>query len=719
MGTVITAQRDTDGILTLTFDDPARSMNVLADAVIAEFEAQIEAAAADPAVKGLLIRSGKASFIAGADLKELVTVFERKLTAVQGCELSQRLSRIFRRLETLGRPVAAAINGAALGGGFELCLACHHRVLSSDPKAVVGLPEVKVGLLPGAGGTQRLARLIGIAAALPLLAEGRTLKPDDALKQGVVHELAPPERVLERARAWLLSSPEAVQPWDRKGFKVPGGGATTPAAAQTFMVGSALAAKATQRNYPAPISILSAVFEGVNLPIDAGLKIESQYFGRLLTGPVARNMIRTLFINKGAADKLERRPAGIPASRVGRLAVLGAGMMGGAIAHVAAAAAIPVVLLDSSRALAERGKAHARNLLERDVERGRLDAQRAAEQLARITPTDDYADLDGADFVIEAVFEQREIKAEVTRRAEAVVPAGAILASNTSTMPITQIAQASQRPDRFIGMHFFSPVEKMPLVEIIVGRRTSPEALARALDLAARLGKTPIVVNDARGFYTTRVFGAYTAEGMMLLADGVEPALIENAAIAAGMPVGPLAVSDEVSLELQYSAALQAERDLGAKFAPPANYEILKRFVLDLKRTGKRAGHGFYEYPPDGKKHLWPGLAGIFPRAARQPSVDDVKRRLLHIQALESARCVEAGVVTHAADADIGSILGVGFPAYTGGTLSYIDTIGIAPFVAELAQLARRHGPRFRPSRWLRARAAAGTPFHATPESRS
>lgn len=713
---VLTAARDEAGILTLTFDDPGRPMNVLCDAVVGELRAAVEAAAGDARVKGILIRSGKSSFIAGADLKELVGAYDRGITPAGGYAMSQSLSGVFRRLETLGKPVAVAIHGLALGGGLELCLACHYRVLSNDPRSGLGLPEVKVGLLPGAGGTQRLPRLIGIAQALPLLAEGGTVKPERALKLGLVHALAAPHELAERARAWLMSAPEAVQPWDRKGFALPGGAVSSKEASQTFMVASALVAKNTQHNYPAPISILSAVFEGCSVPIDLGLKIESRYFGKLIADPTARNMMRTLFINKGAADKLAHRPAEFPRAAVGKLGVLGAGMMGAGIAHVAATAGIEVVLLDSTTALAEKGKSHAAALLEKEIERGRSTREHADALLARILPTADYAALAGCDLVIEAVFEQREAKAEVTRRSEAVIGPGAVLASNTSTLPITSLAANSSRPEQFIGMHFFSPVEKMPLVEIIVGERTSRAAVARAMDLVGQLKKTPIVVNDGRGFYTTRVFGTYTAEGMKLLEDGVAPALIENAAVLAGMPVGPLAVSDEVTLELQYRAAMQAQADLGDRWVPPVNFQVLQKFVLELKRIGRRAGHGFYEYPAGGKKHLWPGLAQIFPPAAQQPTVEEVKRRLLHIQALESARCFEEGIIARAADGDLGSILGVGFPAWTGGTLSYIDTIGIGRFTAECAALARRHGARFKPSTWLKARAAAGTPFHAATE---
>jgi 3-hydroxyacyl-CoA dehydrogenase/enoyl-CoA hydratase/3-hydroxybutyryl-CoA epimerase len=470
--------------------------------------------------------------------------------------------------------------------------------------------------------------------------------------------------------------------------------------------------RATQRNYPAPHEILAAIYEGAAVPIDTALRIESKRFARLLTGPVARNMMRTLFVHKNAVDKLVRRPEGVERRPLRTLGVLGAGMMGGGIAHVAAIAGIDVVLLDTTPELAQRGRQYSERLLAREVERGRRTAESAQEVLARIRPTTAYEDLVPSDLVIEAVFEDRAVKAEVTRRALAHLRRDATFASNTSTLPIAGLAKASPRPSQFLGIHFFSPVERMPLVEVIVTKRTSPATLAHALDFVGQLKKTPIVVNDSRGFYTTRVFGAYCQEGQAMLAEGVHPALIENGGRMAGMPVGPLAVTDEVSLELQYHVERQTAADLGTRYEAPVSWPVLRRFVEDLKRKGRKAGAGFYEYPPDAPKRLWSGLAAEYPRAAKQPALEDVKRRLLHAQALEAARCYEEGVVTTAAEADLGSILGVGFPPWTGGTLSYIDTLGAATFVADCERLARRHGKRFRPSKWLRERAAVNARFH-------
>lgn len=714
MTAVISTDMADNGILTLTFDDPDRPINVLSREVINEFAQAVDQAVDDRAVKSILLCSGKSTFVAGADLKELLALLQDGFTLAQGHALSQRLKLVLRRLESCGKPVAAAMNGTALGGGFELALACHYRVLSDDAKTLVGLPEVTLGLLPGGGGTQRLPRLIGIVAALPLLLQGTLLNAQQALSLGIVDQIAPPSQLNALARKWLESTATTHQPWDRKTYVLPGGGVMSAPVAQTFALATAKITKVSQRNYPAPIAILSAVFEGCNVPIDVGLEIESDYFATLLTGPVPRNMIRTLFVAKGMADKLSQRPKDIATRPVRKLGVLGAGMMGSGVAYVAARAGIDVVLLDSSLDLASKGKDLCGRILGSEMKRGRLTDSAAEVIIGRISPTTQYAHLAGSDMVIEAVFEQRDLKRDVIGRGEATLAPDATFATNTSTLPISGLAASVQRPKQFIGIHFFSPVERMPLVEIIVGTETSSETVARALDFVAQLRKTPIVVRDGRGFFTSRVFGTFTAEGVALLSEGVNPALIENAALAAGMPVGPLAVSDEVSLELQYNVVLQGERDLGPLFVAPVNYALLKTFVLDLKRTGKKSGHGFYEYPATGKKFLWPGLSALIPRSIEQPSVGEVKRRLLHIQALEGARCVEEGVISRPTDADIGSVLGIGFPSYTGGVLSYIDTLGIRRFVEECNELAIRYGERYRPSPWLMERAARGQSFHGS-----
>jgi 3-hydroxyacyl-CoA dehydrogenase/enoyl-CoA hydratase/3-hydroxybutyryl-CoA epimerase len=704
-----------DGIALITIDVPGRPMNVLTPELRAEIATSIERIASSPDIKGAIITSGKDNgFAAGADLKDLVTSYDRGVTAQDGALRSQALTRIYRRLETCGKPIAAAINGLALGGGLELALACHYRVLADNPKAVVGLPEATVGLLPGGGGSQRLPRLIGVEKSLPLLMQGTHVKPQEALKLGIVHELAPAEQVVAAARRWLLGSPDAQAPWDKKGYRVPGGTGiqSNGNVSVAFMMGTSLTSQATRHNYPAPIAILSCVFEGTQVPMDLGLKIESKYFGMLLADPVARNVMRTMFVNKGAAEKLARRPAGVPKSQVNKLGVLGAGMMGAGIAYVSAVAGMEVVLLDSTLELAEKGKRHSADLLAKDIERGRSTQDKANAVLARIKPTMDYTDLAGCDLVIEAVFESRPIKAAVTQKSEAVIPTTAIFASNTSTLPITGLAESSKRPQQFIGIHFFSPVQKMPLVEIIVGKKTGEETIARALDYVGQLRKVPIVVNDSRCFYTSRCFGTYTYEGQHMLAEGVEPALIENAGELAGMPVGPLAVTDEVSLELQYQVIKQTREDLGEQFKEPIAWPVLSHFIEDLKRPGRKGGAGFYEYPPGGKKHLWSGLRNEYPTLAEQPSLEEVKNRLLYIQALEAARCFEEGVVVSPAEADLGSVLGWGFPAYTGGTLSFIDTVGPAKFVAECQRLAKKYGERFKPPRGLLKRAQSGETFH-------
>jgi 3-hydroxyacyl-CoA dehydrogenase/enoyl-CoA hydratase/3-hydroxybutyryl-CoA epimerase len=704
---------DNDGIATLMIDLPGKSMNVLCEEMITDLSACIDKVVADENVTGAILASAKKAFVAGADLTELVTAYDRGVTTVEGYEWSQALSGVLRKMETCGKPFAVAINGLALGGGLELCLACHYRVMSDHPKAVLGLPEVSIGLLPGAGGTQRLPRLIGTEKSLPVIIQGKKMNPQKALEAGVVHEIAPVDELLDRAKTWLMETPNPIAPWDVKGFRMPGGaGAMTPKNAQQFMVGTSLIAGMTQHNYPAPIGAISAVYEGCITPIDTGLDIESQYFGELVSGVVARNMMRSLFVNKGAADKLARRPKGIEKSKVTKLGILGAGMMGAGIAYVSARAGMQVVLLDTDLEGAKRGKSYSENLLNKAIKRGYSTQEKADALLGLIHPTTDYADLEGCEMVIEAVFENREIKAAVTAKTEAVIPENAIFASNTSTLPITGLAEASKRPESFIGLHFFSPVDKMPLVELIKGEKSSDEAVARGLDYIQQIRKTPIVVNDSPGFYTSRCFSTSTNEGMTMLAEGINPALIENAAKMAGLPVGPLAVMDEVTLDLGYKITMQTASDFGDDYTFDSGFPVIKKFVEELDRKGKRFGKGFYEYPEGEKKYLWPGLADIYPVKAEQPPVQEVIDRLMYRQALETARCFEEGVLDHPADADIGSIFGWGFSPWTGGTLSFIDTVGISHFVTECDRMAGAYGPRFAVSDWLRERAGQGTNFH-------
>ena len=702
-----------DGVALLTIDVPGKPMNVFTPEFFGDLAAAIERVSSDDGVKGAVVTSGKSSFMAGADLKSLGALVNENASAESLFEAVSSMQGLLRQLETCGKPVAAAINGTALGGGLEVCLACHYRVAADDPKARLGLPEVSVGLLPGAGGTQRLPRLIGIEAALKLMLKGRHLAPQAALDAGVIDAVVEPGNEIAHAKRWVLDGGSAEQPWDRKGFRVPGGaGLMHPKAIQTLMVGSALTQKETNLNYPAPHAILSAVYEGTVLPMDKALAVETKYFVSLLLDPVSHNMVRSLFVNKQAADKLIRRPAGIEKTRVGKLGILGAGMMGAGIAYVSARAGIQVVLLDRDKASAEKGKGYSRGLNQKAIDRGKTTPDKAEAMLALIETTDDYATLDGCDLVIEAVFEDRDIKADVTRKTEAVISPDAIFASNTSTLPITGLAEASSRPDQFIGIHFFSPVDKMPLVEVILGRQTGDRATAVALDYIEQIRKTPIVVNDSRGFYTSRVFGVFTREGMSMLAEGVKPALIENVAKHAGMPVGPLAVIDEVTLELSWHVTQQTKADLGDDYVATPADDVVQKMVEELDRRGKRFGKGFYEYPEDRPKRLWPGLADHFPVAASQPEPEEVRKRLFYAQSIDTVRCLEEGVVMHPADADIGSIFGWGFPAYTGGTISYIDMVGIPEFVAEADRLAGLYGERFRVPDRLRAMAESGETFY-------
>ncbi|HOM13906.1 MAG TPA: 3-hydroxyacyl-CoA dehydrogenase NAD-binding domain-containing protein [Rubrivivax sp.] len=713
---IIRCAIDAGGIATLTIDYPGKSMNVIDQAFMDSLDAAIARVAADPAVKGGILTSGKQAFVAGADLLAM----EHSLDAMADDRVEAlfdkyaSLSRVVRRVETCGKPLVAAINGTAMGGGFELCLACHHRVMADAPGVVVGLPEVQVGLLPGAGGTQRLPRLIGVIAALPWLLEGKSADAATALQAGLVHEIVAPGELLAAARRWLLGAPKAVQPWDEKGFRIPGGGPLDPRVAPAFVVGNALLQARTCHNLPAPLAIQSCVYEGTQLPIDKGLRIETKYLLQVAQrSPVSRSMIRTLFINKAKAEKGLHRPAGFAPFTCAKLGMVGAGMMGGGIALVAAQRGIQVVLIDRDLAQAERGKAYAAKALDKRVARGKLGADQAAAILARIVPAAGYELLRDADMVVEAVFEDRAVKAEVTRQLDAVLPPGCVLASNTSGLPITRLAQASRRPERFIGLHFFSPADKMPLVEVIRGQATSDATLAQALDFVAQLRKTPIVVNDRRGFFTSRFIGAFVDDAIGMVAEGIHPALIDHCARHAGMPVGPLAITDELSIELSVHAGQAQQKEFPGQYQPGRSVPVLERLYA-LGRLGRKNGKGFYDHDADGGggKRLWPGLAELYPRRAQQPSAHDLKQRILYVQAIEAARAMQDGVLLSPADGDVGAVLGVGYPAYTGGPFCFIDGIGLTAFVDAADRLADLFGEQLRAPRLLREMAESGQTFY-------
>ena len=703
---------DADGIATLTIDYPGKTMNVIDLAFINSLAAGIDRVVVDPAVKGAILTSGKDAFVAGADL----IAMEVNLDSMNDdpvevlMEKCASLSLLLRRMETCGKPFAAAINGVAMGGGFELCLACHYRVASDAPGLVLGLPEVQVGLLPGAGGTQRLLRLLGILGAMPYLMEGKHASAAKAKEVGMIHAVVPAAELLQAAKKWLLETPTAVQPWDVKGFKIPGGGPLDARVAPSFVVGNTLLQASTYHNLPAPLAIQSCLYEGAQLPIDKALRVESKYMATLTRGTVSRAMVRTMFVNKTKAEKGMHRPAGFAPFSCRKLGMIGAGMMGGGIALIAAQRGIEVVLIDRDQAAAERGKGHAEKVLRRLIEKGRSTQAKADAILARITPATDYELLRDADMVVEAVFEDRAIKAEVTRRLDAVLPAHCVLATNTSALPITLLAQATSRPERFIGLHFFSPADRMPLVEVIRGQNTSDATLAQALDFIAQLKKTPIVVNDHRGFFTSRFIGAFVDDSIAMVAEGIAPALIESCARHAGMPVGPLAITDELSIELSVHAGEAQAREFPDSYQPGRSVPVLKR-LYDQGRLGKKVGQGFYDYDATGKR-LWKGLAALYPLRAQQPDPQDLKQRILYVQAVEAARAMEEGVLLAPADGDVGAVLGVGFPAYTGGPFCFIDGIGLPVFVAEADRLADLFGAQLRPPQLLRDMAAKGQTFY-------
>jgi 3-hydroxyacyl-CoA dehydrogenase/enoyl-CoA hydratase/3-hydroxybutyryl-CoA epimerase len=715
---------DAEGIALITWDMPGRSMNVIDLAVLGEIEEIVARIKSDDAVRAAIITSGKTSFCAGADLlwlKSLAATFSeagRKVLDQPALRAlmdeASRFSRVFRALETCGKPVVAAMTGTALGGGLELCLACHRRIVADDPSAKLGQPEAKVGLLPGAGGTQRLPRLCGVEAALDLMLSGRHIDPASALKLGVVHEIASRDTLLERARAWLARSPQPVQPWDEKGFRIPGGAPYSPQGLATWPAANALYRKNTYDNYDAQRAILKCVYEGLQVKsFEAALRIEARHFTKLLMGPQAASMIRSLFISMQDLGKGARRPADVPESRVRTLGVLGAGFMGSGIAHVAAAAGIDVLLLDRNLDTAEKGKSQVDKALERDLSRGRgTEAERGA-ILSRITPTADIAALSGADLVIEAVFENRELKSALLPKAESVMGRNAVLASNTSTLPITGLAENLVSPHSFLGLHFFSPVPRMQLVEIICGRKTSRDAIAKAFDFTRQIRKTPILVNDSRGFFTSRVVMTHKKEGIHMLEEGVPPAMVENAGKAAGMPVGPLALADEVALDLSWKILEATRMDLGNSYRPGPIDRVMEEMVVKRGRYGRKNGKGFYDYPQGGRKRLWPGLAEILPpKPPSAFSFDELKERILLIQALETVRCVEEHVLSDVREADVGAILGFGFAPFTGGPLSYIDVMGSRTFADKCRTYADRYGKRYEPPALLLDMARKGETFY-------
>jgi 3-hydroxyacyl-CoA dehydrogenase/enoyl-CoA hydratase/3-hydroxybutyryl-CoA epimerase len=714
---------DADGIATLTWDMKDRSMNVITVGVMDELEKVVDHVAATESIKGCVITSGKDAFSGGADLTMLQASGAEyaKLMKTAGPEAanqflfdnSARLSKIYRKLETCGKSFAAAVHGTCLGGAFELALSCQYRVVSESDKTRVGLPEVKVGLFPGAGGTQRVARLMQTGDALQMLFKGEQIKPAPAKAMNLVHAVLPREQIVQAAKDWLKANPAAKAPWDTDGFRNPSNKVYSPAGMNIWPPANAIARRETYDNYPAVRAILSSVYEGLQLPMDLALRVESRYFAKILRSTEAAMMIRSLFLSKGELEKGARRPKDVPASTIRKIGVLGAGFMGAGIAYVTAQAGIEVVLLDRDIEAAEKGKAYSHKLMTDQIMKGRAKTADRDVLLARITPTATYADLKDVDLIVEAVFEQQDVKKGVTEQTEAVIGKDVIFASNTSTIPITQLAKNSARPEQFIGIHFFSPVEKMLLVEIIMGEKTGDKALATALDYVRAIRKTPIVVNDSRGFFANRCVLNYIMEGHLMLAEGVPPAMIENAGRMAGMPVGPLSLNDEIALDLGWKILLATEKDLGPEAINPIQKEVIEFMVVKQERLGRKNGKGFYDYEGRNKK-LWPGLAQLqkTPLDPDTLDVEELKQRLLVTQALEAAKTVEDGVIVDPREADVGSILGFGFAPFTGGTLSYIDGMGTPAFLALCEKLAKKQGPRFKPNKLLIEMAGKGETFY-------
>ncbi|MFJ6836324.1 3-hydroxyacyl-CoA dehydrogenase NAD-binding domain-containing protein [Streptomyces sp. NPDC091209] len=721
--TTIRWEQDETGVVTLVLDDPNQSANTMNQAFKDSIAAVAERAEAEKdSVRGIIYTSAKKTFFAGGDLKDMIQAGPED--AQQVFEESTAIKSSLRRIETLGKPVVAAINGAALGGGYEIALASHHRVALDAPGSKIGLPEVTLGLLPGGGGVTRTVRLMGIAdALLKVLLQGTQYAPRRALENGLVHEVAAtPEEMLAKARAFIDANPESRQPWDVPGYRIPGGTPSNPKfAANLPAFPASLRKQLGGAPYPAPRNILAAAVEGSQVDFETALVIEARYFTELVTGQTSKNMVQAFFFDLQAVNSGANRPQGIEPRPVRRVAVLGAGMMGAGIAYSCARAGIDVVLKDVSADAAAKGRAYSEKLCAKAVSRGRTTQEKADELLARITPTADPNDLAGCDAVIEAVFEDTALKQKVFQEIQGIVEPDALLCSNTSTLPITALAEGVERQEDFIGLHFFSPVDKMPLVEIIKGERTGDEALARAFDLVRQIKKTPIVVNDSRGFFTSRVIGHFINEGVAMVGEGIEPASVEQAAAQAGYPAKVLSLMDELTLTLPRKIrkeSKQAVEEAGGTWETHPAEAVIDRMVDEFGRPGRSGGAGFYEYAEDGKRgRLWPGLREHFTKAGYEIPFEDMKERMLFSEALDTVRLLEEGVLTSVADANIGSILGIGFPGWTGGVLQYINGYegatgtGPAAFVARARELAERYGDRFLPPALLVEKAEKGERF--------
>jgi 3-hydroxyacyl-CoA dehydrogenase/enoyl-CoA hydratase/3-hydroxybutyryl-CoA epimerase len=718
---MIAWERDGDDIVTLTMDDTAQATNTMNALFARSLQATVDRLEAErDHITGVIVTSSKPTFFAGGDLQALMESgpADRQVVA-QGLDFYKAL---FRRLETLGRPVVAAINGAALGGGFEIALACHHRVALDIKGSQLGLPEVTFGLLPGAGGVTRTVRMLGVIdAVLKVVGQGQRYSPTDALALGIIDEVVQTrEEMFAAARAWIADNPGAVQPWDVKGCRIPGGTPASPSfAAQLPAFPANLRKQLKGAPMPAPINVLAAAVEGAQVDFDNALKIETRYLVELATGKISGNMIKALFFDLGTINKGASRPPGVAKFHAKRIVVLGAGMMGAGIAYVSARAGIEVVLKDMTIEAAEKGKSYARTLLAKAVKRGTITQAKADEVLARIITTTEAADAAGCDLVVEAVFESPELKKQVFAEIERYVAPDALLGSNTSTLPITDLATGVRRQEDFIGLHFFSPVDKMPLVEIVVGHNTSETALAKAFDYVLQIKKTPIVVNDSRGFFTSRVIGQFMDEAIAMVAQGVPPASVEQAATQAGYPVGALALSDEINLKLAQKIRVQlrdANLAEGKRWIDSDAYPLVDRMVGEFDRPGRVEGRGFYDYAEDGTKvGLWPGLAQHYATPDHGIPFIDMQERMLFAEALDAVRCFEEGVLRSVPDANVGSIFGIGFPAWTGGVIQYINQYdgGLPGFVARARELEARYGVRFSVPQTLAEKAAADVVAYA------